>query len=482
MKIFKQEVKDGLSEAIAASSSIAYQSVIKQADKPSDEKLKLFTSKAYNPDQPDLAYIETILASTGWNLNDDIFVPSEMWKARYTAVDKKLNVEHDEDDIVGHITGSYVSSGQEVYYDEDIPDNFDIVTAAVIYKIWRKEETNNRIAKILKEIGEGLWFVSMECLFPKFDYGVITPEGASMIIERSEATSYLTKHLRIYGGSGEYEGHKIGRVLRDFTFSGKGLVSNPANPRSIILKSSASFVKPEQKQKFEIGERKMTEELLKEQLKLSQEKLDAALSELKSVKSDLEKAKADESQKREEAIKLSSEAKDKTISDLNTKIQEITEVLAKKDESIVSLNKEIADIKEALSAKDVELGKIAKANKDATRLQKLVDAGLEKTQAESSLEIYDSLSDENFDKVLETLKSVAKKDSKEDDKMKKDKAKYKDDMEDKKEGAKAGKETFSDTNAETSLGSNTGDDKGKLKVSLASWLSSTIGLKDNKGE
>lgn len=473
MKIFKQETKDGLAEAILSSSSIAYQCLVKESEKPSEEMLKLFTSKAYNLDQPDLAYLETVLASTGWNLNDDIFVPSEMWKAKNSAIDKKLNIEHDEDDIIGHMTGSYVVSDGNIITPSvlEIPENFDIITAAVIYKLWRKEQNNNRINKILEEIKAGLWFVSMECLFPNFDYGIISPSGKPMIIERSESTAYLTKHLRIYGGSGEYDGHKVGRVLRDFTFSGKGLVSNPANPRSIILKSSASFVKPEQKQKFEIGERKMTEELLKEQLKLSQDKLDAALSELKSVKSDLEKAKADESQKREEAIKLSSEAKDKTISDLNNKIKEITEVLAKKDESIISLSKEVVDIKESLSAKDVELNKIAKANKDAIRLQKLINVGLEKTQAESSLEIYDSLNDENFDKVLETLKSVAKKDNKKEE-MKK---------EEKKEEAKAGKETFSDANSESSISSNNEDNKDKLKVSLASWLSNTIGLKD-KGE
>jgi hypothetical protein len=45
----------------------------------------------------------------------------------------------------------------------------------------------------------------------------------------------LTKHLRAYGGTGEYENYKVGRSLRGISFSGKGLVNKPANPRSIIL-------------------------------------------------------------------------------------------------------------------------------------------------------------------------------------------------------------------------------------------------------
>ena len=47
--------------------------------------------------------------------------------------------------------------------------------------------------------------------------------------------SYLTKYLRAYGGQGEYDNYKIGRVLRNITFSGKGFVDKPANPDSVIF-------------------------------------------------------------------------------------------------------------------------------------------------------------------------------------------------------------------------------------------------------
>ena len=45
----------------------------------------------------------------------------------------------------------------------------------------------------------------------------------------------MTKFLRAYGGEGEHENYKIGRVLRQITFSGKGFVDRPANPDSIIF-------------------------------------------------------------------------------------------------------------------------------------------------------------------------------------------------------------------------------------------------------
>ena len=46
---------------------------------------------------------------------------------------------------------------------------------------------------------------------------------------------FLHKHLRAYGGKGGYEDHKIGRLLRNIVFSGKGFVNKPANPDSVIF-------------------------------------------------------------------------------------------------------------------------------------------------------------------------------------------------------------------------------------------------------
>ena len=127
-----------------------------------------------------------------------------------------------------------------------LPNQFDIVTSAVLYNSWSNPELQLRMNTLVAEIEEGKWFVSMECLFNDFDYAVITPEGQEKVISRDEASAFLSKHLRAYGGTGEYEGYKVGRMLKNIAFSGKGLVDNPANPKSVILESNP-FSKSEAK-------------------------------------------------------------------------------------------------------------------------------------------------------------------------------------------------------------------------------------------
>ena len=69
----------------------------------------------------------------------------------------------------------------------------------------------------------------MECYFKAFDYGLIDKTtGNYKVLARNDDTSYLTRHLRAYGGTGEHDNYKIGRVLRNITFSGKGFVDKPA--------------------------------------------------------------------------------------------------------------------------------------------------------------------------------------------------------------------------------------------------------------
>jgi hypothetical protein len=56
-------------------------------------------------------------------------------------------------------------------------DKFDIATSAVLYNSWTTPELRERMSKLIAEIEEGKWFVSMECLFNNFDYAVVSPEG-----------------------------------------------------------------------------------------------------------------------------------------------------------------------------------------------------------------------------------------------------------------------------------------------------------------
>jgi hypothetical protein len=247
MKVYSQEIKDGLGENIVNDTTVAFcsQAILSEPRIDSFDKLLETVKASSNPNQIDLYYLKSVLVSTGWNKNDDVFDPQYTWSARNTPEDKQFNLMHNENDIIGHITGCYVvdAEGNKVVADsiENIPSQFDIITEAVIYNSWTDPENRERMQKIISEIEEGKWFVSMECLFAGFDYAIKDTKGQTKTVARSEESAFLTKHLRAYGGTGEYEGYQIGRLLRDISFSGKGLVSKPANPRSVILNSSKAF-------------------------------------------------------------------------------------------------------------------------------------------------------------------------------------------------------------------------------------------------
>ena len=250
MEIYKAEIEDGLGDLLSSTNSVAYCGVAKCFTPSTEEQesMKLIASEASeasdNKDQIDLFYLESVLVSTGWNKNDDVFDPKETFAARTTPEDKPFNFMHDEKDIIGHITGNRVVDFQGNAIAEETenpPTEFNILTTAVIYKEWSDVDQRKRIQKILAEIEEGKWFVSMECLFPNFDYALVDKTGGTRVIPREESSAFLTKHLRSYGGSGKYEDYRVGRLLRNLSFSGKGLVSKPANPRSVILEGNRFF-------------------------------------------------------------------------------------------------------------------------------------------------------------------------------------------------------------------------------------------------
>lgn len=91
--------------------------------------------------------------------------------------------------------------------------------------------------------------VSMEAHFEEFDYALLDEStGTVKIVVRNEDTAWMSGLLRWLGGPGVHtvkdsdgkvkDYYRVGRALRDITFTGKGFVTNPANPDSIILTKS----------------------------------------------------------------------------------------------------------------------------------------------------------------------------------------------------------------------------------------------------
>ena len=237
IKPYDQEIKDGLSGKLN-NNTVAFTCSITKSDAPSETTVKAVAAFGVGRNF-DLYYIQSVLASVGANKNDDWFLPEEIWAARQTPVHKQLNYMHDEKNIIGVITDSILlnSAGEYVLLEENINSVIDIATQAVIWTHWDDKKVESNISKIIASIEKNELFVSMEALFKKFDYMLIKDDFNKKIVARSESTAFLTKYLRCYGGSGEFDGYRVYRILRDFTFSGKGIVEDPANPRSIIGES-----------------------------------------------------------------------------------------------------------------------------------------------------------------------------------------------------------------------------------------------------
>ena len=408
IKIFQKEINDGIGELVKSQASVAYCSEASvQRDVPEEIVAK---AVAENKDQIDLYYLESVLVSCGWNKNDDVFTNQATWAARNTPEDKQFNFMHDENDIIGHITGSYVltKDGKAVADDAPMPEDFDIVTQAVLYNSWTGEENRDRMGKIIAEIEEGKWYVSMECLFAGFDYALIDEKGNAKVLARDEESSFLTKHLRAYGGTGEYEGYKIGRALANISFSGKGLVEKPANPRSVILQNSTAQFSLDDNSELSIGELKMSD-VLTEQLAEVKAQLEAAKAENSAIKAQIEEAKDKEFASKVEAFEAAAEESKATIEQLNDAIKSTEARVAELEDALAQSNEQLAQAKEHME-------EMKKKEKMEKRKAALVEAGFEAEDVDSALAAFDGLADEAFDSVVAMYgKKKAMKDKKEDE-------------------------------------------------------------------
>jgi len=407
MQIYSKEIQDGVAELVRSSASLAYcmpasLSVNNHSDAVSfAEKVK---AESANPKQIDLYYIKSILVSTGWNKNDDVFDPEATWSARTTPEDKQFNLMHDENNIIGHITGSYVvDRNGAAIADDTQPDDFDIITEAVLYNSWTKPENRERMSQIIAEIEEGKWFVSMECLFAGFDYALLDDNGGSKLLERNESSAFLTKHLRAYGGNGEYEGYQIGRCLRQISFSGKGLVSKPANPRSVILDASRAFSLNSNSTiltSFPEGDNDMSDtNLLEKQLAEMKSELASAKEENATLREQI--STASEKEAAEAAAKL-----EETVAEKDEAIKALEVSVAEKESSLTELQETLEAKNNEFVEKMKELKKMKDEKKTEARKAALLDLGLEAEEADESLASYADFDDSTFDAIISAMKKM----------------------------------------------------------------------------
>ena len=412
MNIYQSEIDDGLRDQVLSNNTLAWD-IVAESFTPEVNMKSSALEKiiAENKDQIDLYYLRSILVSTGWNKNDDVFHPQELWNARNTPEDKPFNFMHDERDIIGHITGNAVidKEGNEIVSDEQLSDAFNILTTAVVYTEWSDSSQRDRMRKIVAEIEEGKWFVSMECLFPDFDYALIGEDGRAEVITRDEASAFLTKHLRAYGGDGQYDNYRVGRLLRNLSFSGKGLVSKPANPNSVILDRNGSLGGEDITYAKETTLTESKSYFKEKEMSDSYEKqiddLRAELAEAKSANEALQEKVAAEQQaefdSKISAFEVTLAEKDEQISGFETHISETEAKIAEQAEAIKNGEKDVED-------KMKELREMKKKEAMMRRKAQLAEVGFESDEATATVEQFDGMDDETFDQVVAIMKKRGK--------------------------------------------------------------------------
>lgn len=420
--IFDAEKELGLEEVIKANASIAYCTQLEKFDTSNLALAKKvmgngsFFAKA---SVEDLYPTKSILVTTNWNKNDDVFGRFPVWQARATPVNKPTNIEHDEKQLVGHMTETWaIDFDGNVIPDDteltDLPPHFHLCNAAVLYTKWQDSALKERTTNLIASIEAGEMFVSMECLFSEFDYALIGPDNSHSIVERNQATAHLSQHLRAYGGDGVYDGYRLGRFLKSINFSAKGYVKKPANSNSIILSTASlkdwrDFHGAVEKNASLIKsgvlinntEANEMSDILQKQLDEMKQSLASVQSENKVLQEKL--AKADIQKYEVRIAELESQNAAFMKKDEEDKKKKEADK-AKADE----LEAKVADLSKANEELKAEISRVEAEKLTAGRISSLVDGGIAKDKAEATVTKFVNLNDEQFETVASALIEAAK--------------------------------------------------------------------------
>ncbi len=184
--------------------------------------------------QADLLHIECVLVTEGLNDNDDAFTHAELKQALNSPVLKPMNWQHKDDNIIGamYAVEARDLDGNVLGEIGDGPIEL-VVQGAVWHHLPHIKTTAEQI---VKRIAEGDLFVSMECWFDDYDFGIYNQDGSYHdLITRNKETAFLDRYLKAAGGVGRYKDRRIGRALKGINFGGIAFVDRPANKRSFIL-------------------------------------------------------------------------------------------------------------------------------------------------------------------------------------------------------------------------------------------------------
>ena len=376
---------------------------------------KHVSSNDLDPEK-DLLKIVSILVSTGKNKNDDVFIRDELAPARTSGKNKPLNVEHDSDKIIGHMTRSFLTDkkGNEITDEtitanfEAVPEDFDITNEAVVYAFVKPT-----MAETLKKMAAaGKLFVSVEMWFTDFDFLVGTK-----IIKRNQATAFLDENLRANGGDGVYKGETVARVLRHLLIGGIGVVEKPANPESIV--KSIAALRSESSQDVHIYSEKaiannIIGDLNHKSLENKQDREDDQMKKLfeemaetvkasteAAVKKALEdKASAEPAAKEDKEATEASTVEDKVSENDNSQKADVP------NENIQALTATVNDLTKTVKSQSEELESLRQERSMASRRQALKEVGLNDEDVQRRMAKATSMTKQEFDIYAKDLQDL----------------------------------------------------------------------------
>lgn len=187
----------------------------------------------------DLMFFKAVYLTSGANLNSTYFDKGELVKSIDTVSNKAMDIEHEEQGIVGHIYAASffkANSKEQVALDkvQQCDNAVDVVIAGVVYK--------DRFPELASEIAKGEWFVSMETYYESFDIMV-----GEMLFDYDMATSFgivdlVGKEVTVKKADEVVAVGTVNKVVKNLHFSGGGFVKEPANPTSVVFDTSDSNV------------------------------------------------------------------------------------------------------------------------------------------------------------------------------------------------------------------------------------------------
>ena len=365
--------------------------------------------------QKDLMKMVSVLVSVGKNRNGDVFLADELAKVSASGKDKPINIEHDSDHIIGHMTRTYPSSksdGAEIDLKKP-PKDFDITNEAVIYAFVKPKVAD----AIRKLAAAGKLFVSVEMWFKDYDFLV-----GSKVVKRNQATSFLDSCLATNGGDGTYKGQPIGRVLREMLIGGMGVVEKPANPDSVIksvanesrqgVRDVSMFSEPalasniiedlgseaEPGQSVTEGS-KMPENIMKEIADTVKASIEAAT---KQAVEDAKKQSQPQEQPKAQATeqpKPAAQATDAVIETLRASLNDLSEKFR-------ALSAEMASVKQANEALGGKLRALEQSQVVAQRRAALAGLGMSDELVDRRMAKAASMTKEDFDSYIADVKEI----------------------------------------------------------------------------